>query len=119
MTDPYTNAFKRFEKSTNDRPSYLNDKSEKLVMGIPVDLCQRREFATKSIWERKYEIDSLASFLRLSYEYYRKFQDISVVDMNFVSALNRIMTTLKEQTKDQADEKTLGINYYTFYRNSQ
>jgi meiotically up-regulated gene 157 (Mug157) protein len=40
MTDTYTNAFKRFEKSKEDRPSYLNDKSEKLTFGIPVDLCR-------------------------------------------------------------------------------
>ena len=66
MTDPYTNAFKKFEDS-DQRPFYLNDKTERLIMGIPVDLCRHREFATKSIWERKFEIDSLASFLRLSY----------------------------------------------------
>lgn len=50
MTDPYTNAFKAFEKDTRSRPFYLNDKTEKLIFGIPVDLCRRREFATPSIW---------------------------------------------------------------------
>lgn len=50
MTDPYTNAFKAFEKDLRSRPFYLNDKTEKLIFGIPVDLCRRREFATPSIW---------------------------------------------------------------------
>ena len=27
MIDSYTNAFKKFEKDTKDRPSYLNDES--------------------------------------------------------------------------------------------
>jgi meiotically up-regulated gene 157 (Mug157) protein len=39
-------------------------------MGIPVDLIRKREFATEHIWERKWEIDSPAAFLRLIYEYY-------------------------------------------------
>lgn len=72
-------------------------------MGIEVDLCRHREFATRSIWERKWEIDSLASFLRLSYEYFAKYQDISMVDVGFIRALKRIITTLGEQVKDQAD----------------
>ena len=50
MTDPYTNAFKRFEKNVVNRPFYLNDKTEKIILGVPVDLSRRREFATRSIW---------------------------------------------------------------------
>ena len=54
MIDPYTNAFKKFEKSKSQRPSYLNDKTRKLIMGIPVDLCRGKEYATQKIWERKF-----------------------------------------------------------------
>lgn len=73
MLDGYTNAFKRFETDKKKRPFYLNDISETLLMGISVDLCRKKEYATEAIWERKFEIDSLASFLRLSYEHYRSF----------------------------------------------
>jgi uncharacterized protein len=67
MVDGYTNAFKRFEASKTARPSYLNDVSEALIMGIPVDLCRKREFATQQIWERKWEVDSPSAFLRLAH----------------------------------------------------
>lgn len=54
MLDGYTNAFKKFELSVNQRPRYLNDVSETLIMGILVDLCNRNKYATQSIWERKW-----------------------------------------------------------------
>jgi uncharacterized protein len=67
MVDGYTNAFKRYEASTSTRPSYLNDVSETLIMGIPVDLCRKKEYATQQIWERKWEVDSPSAFLRLAH----------------------------------------------------
>lgn len=54
MLDPYTNAFKKFEKPDSQRHFYLNDKTTTLILGVPVDLCRLKEFATKSIWERKF-----------------------------------------------------------------
>jgi hypothetical protein len=50
MTDPYTNAFKKFEDPNVARHHYLNDKTTVLIFGVPVDLCRLKEFATKSIW---------------------------------------------------------------------
>ncbi len=74
-------------------------------MGVPVDLCKQRQFATKSIWERKFEVDSLASFFRITYEYYQKYQDLSFLNLNWLSALKRILTTMDEQIQDSAFEK--------------
>lgn len=42
LVDAYTNAFKKFETTTATRPSYLKDRSETLILGIPVDLCRER-----------------------------------------------------------------------------
>jgi meiotically up-regulated gene 157 (Mug157) protein len=102
MVDAYTNAFKRFEGSTTKRPSYLNDISETLVMGIPVDLCRKREFATQQIWERKWEVDSPSAFLRLAHEYYQRFNNTDFFNVRFFKALARILTVFDEQVNDSA-----------------
>lgn len=68
--------------------------TETLFFGIPVDLSRHREFATKAIWERKFEIDSLASFLRLSYEYHKRYNSIGFVNINYFKALRRLLQTL-------------------------
>lgn len=83
------------------RPSYLNDVTETLIMGILVDLCRRRQYATQAIWERKFQIDSLAFFLRLAYEHYKAFGNIDFVNLRFIKALNRLVTVFEEQTKDE------------------
>lgn len=118
MTDSYTNAFKQFEVNPAQRHFYLNDVTETLFFGVPVDLSRHREFATKAIWERKFELDSLASFLRLSYEYFKRYKSTEFVNINYLKALKRLVCTLEEQSKDSAYEKRLRTNYYTFYRNA-
>lgn len=100
MIDPYTNAFKKFENPAIQRHFYLNDKTTVLILGVPVDLCRLKEFATKAIWERKFEIDSLASFLRLAYEYQLKYGTIDFVNIKILKAIKRILNVLDEQSKD-------------------
>jgi meiotically up-regulated gene 157 (Mug157) protein len=95
MIDGYTNAFKRFETDKSKRPSYLNDVSETLVMGILVDLCRKKEFATQAVWERKFEIDSLAFFLRLSYEHYKTFGNLNFINLRYIKALRWLVTVLE------------------------
>ena len=116
MTDPYTNAFKKFENPSVQRHFYLNDKTTTLILGVPVDLCRLKEYATKAIWERKFEIDSLASFLRLAYEYQLKYASLDFVNLRFVQALRRVMGVVDEQTKDLRYEKDNKRKFYTFYR---
>lgn len=43
------------------------------------------------IWERKYEIDSLAYPLQLSYLYYLETKDASIFDESFVAAVEKIL----------------------------
>jgi meiotically up-regulated gene 157 (Mug157) protein len=88
-------------------------------MGIPVDLCRKREFATEQIWERKWEVDSPAAFLRLSHEYYSRFRKSDIFNMNFFKAIARILSVLDEQTNDSSFEQKMGKNFYTFKRSSE
>jgi meiotically up-regulated gene 157 (Mug157) protein len=69
-------------------------------MGIPVDLCRKREFATQQIWERKWEVDSPSAFLRLAHEYYQRFGQTDFFTIKFFKAIERILSVLDEQTKD-------------------
>lgn len=66
MLDPYTNAFVDYYKSQS-RPFYLNDNTYRHFLGIKLDLQNKTQYLTSKIWERKWEIDSLAAFLRLGY----------------------------------------------------
>lgn len=88
-------------------------------MGIPVDLCRKREYATQQIWERKWEVDSPSAFLRLAHEYYQRFQRLDFLNLKFFRALARILTTLDEQANDSAFEKNMGRDYYTFKRSNE
>ena len=88
-------------------------------MGILVDLCRKREYATEAVWERKFEIDSLASFLRLAYEHYRSFKNLDIVNLRFIKALKRIVSVMEEQINDEAYEKDHNSTFYTFYRNER
>lgn len=60
----------------------------------------------------------MASFLRLAYEYHKRYNSIDFVNINFIKAVKRIITTLEEQRKDQHFEKNKGTTSYTFVRNA-
>lgn len=79
-TDPYANAFKR---------EINNNKAE--------------------IWERKYELDSLCAFLRLSAGYYRKTNDLNPFNENWLHAVNKILEIihLEQNTLDKDNHKLL------------
>lgn len=50
---------------------------------------------TLKLWERKWEIDSLAAVLKLSTEYVKVTNDFSVVNRNYTEALFEILDTLE------------------------
>ncbi len=65
ISDPYANAFKR------------EMKDEKV-----------------EVWERKYELDSLAAFFRLSAGYYEATGDMTVFDDNWLKAVNKALEVI-------------------------
>lgn len=69
--DPYANAFNETENNAGHQDDHTD--------------------MSPIIWERKYEIDSLAYPLQLSYLYYLETKDASVFGEEFVSAVEKIL----------------------------
>lgn len=72
------------------------------------------------VFECKYELDSLASFLKLSYTYWLYTKDQSIFTVKWLAAVERIIQVLEEQSSPSFDEKT-GLPkdpVYTFLRNT-
>lgn len=64
------------------------------------------------MYERKWEIDSLASFISLSYRYWEASGDSSFVNNPvWIDAVDSILTTIKKQQEPTFDETT--GNYIT------
>lgn len=80
ISDPYANAFKR---------EIHHDKVE--------------------VWEKKYELDSLASFFRLSYGYYHTTRDLDVFDDMWTHAVNKALEVIliEQNTLDKDNHKLL------------
>lgn len=73
----------------------------------------------KYVFECKWEIDSLASFLTLTNEYYEATKDHTIFNSLWFNALASVLTVLKRQSSPTFDEdgKILPF-YYTFQRDT-
>ncbi len=91
--DPYANAF-------NDGPTGT---------GWQDDLTQMNP----NLHERKWEIDSQCYPIRLSYEYWKTTGDASIYGDEWLSAIQNILKTLKEQQRKD------GRGPYSFQRSSE
>ncbi|MDR1402533.1 MAG: glycoside hydrolase family 125 protein [Tannerellaceae bacterium] len=88
LIDPYANAF-------NDGPLGSEWESDHTDM-------------KKELHERKWEIDSLCYPIRLAYHYWKETGDTSVFDAKWVSAVDVILKTCKEQQR----KDTLGSYHF-------
>lgn len=71
------------------------------------------------IWEKKYELDSICSVLRMSYTYYEKSggdKTPFVKDPEWGSALKLILETMRNQSLDTDQEDTSGYVSYRWHR---
>lgn len=110
LLDPYANAFNR--DVTSPTNEHLDDSTTTLGF-----LNTRINAMTNHIHERKYELDSLASVLRLSSGYFQNTHgDVIPFDHNWISAIKLIISTIKEQQKGVTEETVLA---YTFNRQTR
>lgn len=71
------------------------------------------------VFECKYELDSLASFLSLGNQYFNHSGDLSFVKGKWLDALDMVFVVLDEQALSTFDEDgTLQSPTYTFQRNT-
>ncbi len=83
-----------------------------------VDLVSPRPDWSK-VFECKWEIDSLASFLTLSNEYYKYTEDISFLDKKWLTAYNSLFTVLNQQSySSYTPAGNVRLGFYKFQRNT-
>ncbi|KAL0073688.1 glycoside hydrolase family 125 protein [Phycomyces blakesleeanus] len=98
--DPYANAF--------DQPSNLDLLSRPQMMKRDVERKQ-------GVFERKWEIDSLGSFLGLSYRYWNTTQDASFTNStSWINAVELIIQTLVDEQTPTYISNRLQTPHYTF-----
>ena len=83
LIDPYANAFE------NIAVSQIKIKKKSLRV--------KKRIWKKGVWERKYELDSLCAFFRLSSGYYRATQDVSPFDKSWVKAIESAIKIIKHE----------------------
>jgi len=72
------------------------------------------------VFECKYELDSLASFLKLSWLYYDNTDQLDFITPNWLTAVALVLRVIEEQSEPTFNPLTrvANIPYYLFQRNT-
>ncbi|KAJ7110646.1 Six-hairpin glycosidase-like protein [Mycena epipterygia] len=101
---PYYGAFQPPPESGLS-PSH-NDYADGVTVNPPVN--------NQTVFECKYELDSLCGFLKLSRSYYGATKDASFMNADWYSAIVQIFRVINEQSQPSFDEDYNFISYYNW-----
>ncbi|KAJ7724819.1 hypothetical protein DFH07DRAFT_854556 [Mycena maculata] len=89
------------------------------VNGAAVGVTVNPPVNNQTVFECKYEIDSLCGFLKLSRSYYNVTKDASFMDAQWYSAIDQIFRVINEQSQGSWDADFNFISYYNWTGNGQ
>ncbi|KAF9569477.1 hypothetical protein CPC08DRAFT_732198 [Agrocybe pediades] len=101
---PYCGSFQPPPES-GLAPSH-NDWADGVTVNPPVN--------NQTVFECKYELDSLCGFLKLSRSYYDATKDTSFMNSNWRAAVDQIFRVINEQSQSTFDENFNFISYYNW-----
>ncbi|KAK1219554.1 hypothetical protein PQX77_017743 [Marasmius sp. AFHP31] len=101
---PYCGAFQPPPES--GLPPSHNDWADKVAVNPPVN--------NQTVFECKYEIDSLCGFLKLSRSYYNATKDETFMNENWLHAIDQIFRVIDEQSQGSFDDEFNFISYYNW-----
>ncbi|KAI0829436.1 Six-hairpin glycosidase-like protein [Trametes gibbosa] len=101
---PYCGAFQPPAES-GLAPSH-NDWADGVTVNPPVN--------NQTVFECKYEIDSLCGFLKLSRSYYQATNDASFMNSNWYAAINQIFQVIWEQSQSTFDDDFNLVSFYNW-----
>ncbi|KAG9219148.1 hypothetical protein CCMSSC00406_0001558 [Pleurotus cornucopiae] len=101
---PYCGAFQPPPES--GLPPTHNDWADGVTVNPPVD--------NTTVFECKYEIDSLCGFLKLSRSYYQSTKDASFINDNWRAAIDQIFRVINEQSQPTFDKDFNLISFYNW-----
>ncbi|EKM59661.1 uncharacterized protein PHACADRAFT_205888 [Phanerochaete carnosa HHB-10118-sp] len=83
-----------------------NDYADGVIVNPPVN--------NLTVFECKYEIDSLCGFIKLSRSYYQATNDSSIMNDNWQSAIGQIFRVIEEQSQPTFDKDWNFISYFNW-----
>ncbi|KZP24643.1 glycoside hydrolase family 125 protein [Athelia psychrophila] len=101
---PYCGAFQPPPES-GLQPSY-NSYATDVITNPPIN--------NQTVFECKYELDSLCGFLKLSRHYYQATNDSSIMNDNWNNAISQIFRVMEEQSQATFDADWNFISYYNW-----
>lgn len=101
---PYCSAFQPPPES--GLSPTVNDWAIDVIVNPPVD--------NQTVYECKWELDSLCSFMKLSRSYYQATGDSSFINNEWQAAIEQIFAVIYEQTQPTFDRDWNLVSYYNW-----